>query len=318
MVGEDGGDGIGERCRAQPPVQPVAGAPVRPIAPGRAILRKGRKGPCIPGPQIDPVCIDHRRIALSPMAEMRLQKPSLLAVGAVAAGKIGKSVFRRFRIGKDIGARRALVHRRAAEFGEPDGLRARRPCRRRGFLHTPHPVVVEVSPPVAQVLVTEHPRLPLQPVGNRRAPPRGAVRIAGIIPVEPLSRRDRAAEGAHIVRAGHAVGIAVCGIPVAPVGKRHIVVDADGVDIRARPERIEMEEHVARTVRRLVTEIFAPVRRIGQLHRRPQYRPHIARQPHQFLDKGKGIILVSQRRQPSQLRADQESVHPASPGRQRR
>jgi hypothetical protein len=32
---------------------------------------------------------------------------------------------------------------------------------------------------------------------------------------------------------------------VAPVGERHVVVDADEVDVGVRPERVEVEEHVA-------------------------------------------------------------------------
>jgi hypothetical protein len=34
--------------------------------------------------------------------------------------------------------------------------------------------------------------------------------------------------------------------PVAPVRQRHVVVDPDEIDLRIGPERVEVEEHVAR------------------------------------------------------------------------
>jgi hypothetical protein len=53
--------------------------------------------------------------------------------------------------------------------------------------------------------------------------------------------------------------------PVAPVRQRHVVVDPDEIDLRIGPERIEVEEHVARAVAGLVPEILAPVGGIADL-----------------------------------------------------
>ena len=122
---------------------------------------------------------------------------------------------------------------------------------------------MKIFPPVSKVLVAEYPWLCRCAIGNGGSPPGRAVGFACIKPVETLASRNGAAEGHSVIRAGHAVRIAVCGIFVAPVGERHVIVDANGVDVGARPERIEMEEHVPRAVGRLVTEIFAPVRSIG-------------------------------------------------------
>ena len=58
--------------------------------------------------------------------------------------------------------------------------------------------------------------------------------------------------------------IKVCGT-VAPVGEREIIVDADEVDGGRSPQRIEMEENIARAIGRLVAEIFAPVGGVGDL-----------------------------------------------------
>ena len=53
--------------------------------------------------------------------------------------------------------------------------------------------------------------------------------------------------------------------PVPPVRQRHVVVDADEIDLRIGPERIEVEEHVAAAITSLVPEIFQPVRRVSDL-----------------------------------------------------
>ena len=42
--------------------------------------------------------------------------------------------------------------------------------------------------------------------------------------------------------------------PVAPVRQRHVVVDPDEIDVRIGPERVEVKEHVAAAIARLVPE----------------------------------------------------------------
>ena len=48
-------------------------------------------------------------------------------------------------------------------------------------------------------------------------------------------------------------------VAVAPVRERHVVVDADEVGVRVGPERVEVEEDVARAVGRVVPEVLRPV-----------------------------------------------------------
>lgn len=62
--------------------------------------------------------------------------------------------------------------------------------------------------------------------------------------------------------------------PVAPVRQRHVVVDADEIDIRVRPERIEVEEYVPCSIARLVTEILRPVGGVADLGARPEPPSH--------------------------------------------
>jgi hypothetical protein len=66
--------------------------------------------------------------------------------------------------------------------------------------------------------------------------------------------------------------------PVAPVRQRHVVVDADEIDLRIGPERIEVEEHVARAVARLVPEILRPVGGIADRRARPEDGAHVGGQ----------------------------------------
>jgi len=64
--------------------------------------------------------------------------------------------------------------------------------------------------------------------------------------------------------------------PVAPVGERHIVVDPHEIDLRIGPERIEVKEHVARAVARLVSEILRPVGGVADLRARPEDEAHVS------------------------------------------
>ncbi len=62
---------------------------------------------------------------------------------------------------------------------------------------------------------------------------------------------------------------------VAPVGERHVVVDADEVDRGVRPQRVEMEINVAGTVGGLVAEVLAPVGAVRNLRARAEHGPHV-------------------------------------------
>ena len=63
--------------------------------------------------------------------------------------------------------------------------------------------------------------------------------------------------------------------PVAPVGERHVVGDADEIDRVVRPEPVQVEEDVARPVLRVVPEILRPVGGVAQLGAGPEDGPDI-------------------------------------------
>ena len=174
---------------------------------------------------------------------------------------IRKEALRGLRIVEDVRLVRALVDGRAAELGEPDRLRSRLPGGRRRRLDAADPIDMRVGPPADQVLVAKDPVLAVGAVGDRQALLRVATRGIGVVPVEALAARDVRLQVVEAVdRSRH--GIRVAGA-VAPVRERHVVVDADEVDRRRGPERIEVVEHVPRSVGRLVPEILRPVGRIA-------------------------------------------------------
>jgi hypothetical protein len=71
---------------------------------------------------------------------------------------------------------------------------------------------------------------------------------AGIEPVEALAARDVGLQVAAVMDRGPALeGIGMIEA-VAPVGERHVVVDADEIDVGVRPERVEVEIDVAAAI----------------------------------------------------------------------
>ena len=125
-------------------------------------------------------------------------------------------------------------------------------------------------------------------IGVRR--PRLAGRCRRIMPVEAFAAGDRRAQSVRIIRAGEAVRIAAEMVGVPPVRQRHVIVDADCVDRRMRPERVEVEEHIAAAVGRLVAEILAPVGAVADLGRAADDRTHVRRQVAQRLHERKGVV----------------------------
>jgi hypothetical protein len=99
--------------------------------------------------------------------------------------------------------------------------------------------------------------------------------------------------------------------PVAPVRQRHVVVDPDEIDLRIGPERIEVEEHVAAAVARLVPEVLRPVGGVADLRSGPEDRAHIREQIPIGLHRRIGGRARADRRQPRHLGADQEGIDPA-------
>ena len=208
----------------------------------------------------------------------------------------------------------APVDGRAAKLGEPDRLRLWHPCRRATALHPTRAVVMCVRPPGAQILGAEDPWLAGGAVGDQRAHLRGAVSVRGIEPVKAFPACNVRLQIRAVVDRRPALGRIGMIESVAPIRERHVIVDADEIDLRVGPERIEVEEHVAAAIAGLVTEIFRPVSGIADLCRRPENRPHIRRKVAQCLHRRISAGPRADRRQPAHLRADQEGIDPACSG----
>ena len=104
---------------------------------------------------------------------------------------------------------------------------------------------MRLGPPALQVLVAEHPRLAEGPVGYLRALTETPRLEGRVIPVETLTAGDRTAQSRRVIRPCEAIRVSSRMVGVSPVGQRHVVVDADRVDIRMRPKRIEVEIDIA-------------------------------------------------------------------------
>ena len=223
------------------------------------------------------------------------------------------------RIVEDVGLVRALVDRRHAAFGEAHRLALGRPGGRRGLLNPARPVVMRVTPPIADVLRPEHPGLAVSAVGDGRARLRRARGVRGIEPVERLAALDLAAQISRIVdrarRAQRVVGM-IRAVP--PVGERRIEIDADEIDSRVRPQRIEMKMEAAAPVRRIVAAPLGPVGGIRDLRPRPQNAPHLGGQRLQPRDARIGAGARAHRRDPAQLAGDEKRIHPARRDGERR
>ncbi len=119
-------------------------------------------------------------------------------------------------------------------------------------------LVVRVAPPVPDVLDAEHPGL-AQAVGDRRARLRGARRIVRVVPVVGVAAAQVSGEIIEIVDRARDLPVEMRGA-VAPVGERRVVVDADDVDRRRRPQRIERKAHFARATIHHMRAVLGPVR----------------------------------------------------------
>ena len=165
-----------------------------------------------------------------------------------------------------------------------------------------------LQPPALDVLEAEHPGLGVGAVRDGRADLGIAVGVARVVPVVALAAGDVGAQVGEIVdreRAGLPVGMAGA---VAPIGERPVDVDADGIDVWTGPERIEMEIHVARAVRRLVAEVFRPVGGIGDLGGGAEHGLHVGGEIRQRRDEGIVARAVAHLGEAAHLGADQEGV----------
>ncbi|MBN9009901.1 MAG: AAA family ATPase, partial [Rhizobiales bacterium] len=256
--------------------QPMAERPERAITPRVGACRPSRIGPRVPRPDGDradhPPAIDggDRIVAGTgaPVFEEGLDTATLDQVVARAPAIVRECAFGGFRVVEDVRLVGALVDRRDTEFREPDRLRLRRPHGRRSALDTSRPVEVLVQPPIPNVLCSIDPRLAVGAVGDRRARLGVAVGVAGVEPVEILTALDVRLQIGPLIDRGGRQRIEMGRVP--PVGERHVEVDADKIDVRVCPERVEVEEEVAAAVVRLVAAVVRPVGGVADLHARAE------------------------------------------------
>lgn len=141
-----------------------------------------------------------------------------------------------------------------------------------------------------------------------------AVFGGGVVPGVALAGDEIAGEIGEIVdrgRAGETVGVVAA---VAPVGQRPVDVDADGVDIGARPQRVEVEVDVARAVGRVMAEVLRPVGSVGDFGGGAEDGFHIGGQIRQRRNEGIGAGAVTHGGEAAHFRADDERVDTAGSG----
>ena len=119
------------------------------------------------------------------------------------------------------------------------------------------------------------------PVGYCRAVLGVSVDRRRVVPVIALTSGNVPEEIGRIIWSLSERGIEMTFV-VAPVGERRIPVDADEIDIRVSPERIEMKVNIAGSVLGMMTEILGPVGGIGDVGAGADDRPDVACKALQF------------------------------------
>ena len=211
----------------------------------------------------------------------------------------GIAGFRRLRIGKDVRRVGTLVDRRNADLGQPDRLRARRP-RGRGSLEPADPLDMRVRPPTDQVLGPEHPGLRIGAVGDRRACLRAPIGRARVVPVEGLPAGDAGAQVVEVIGAARLGKVGVVRA-VSPVADRRVEIDADRVDRRVRPQRVEREAHLGAAVAHMGA-VFGPIGRVGDLRLRGEHGAHFGGKRAELRDRRINTGCGAHARQPARAR----------------
>ena len=199
--------------------------------------------------------------------------------------KWGRADFGALGVNEHVGLVSASIDGGAADLRQPDRLGLRHPAGRGCALDAAGPIVVCFEPPVANVLVAEHPRL-AGAVGDRRADLGAPVGIAGVVPVKALAAEDVAPSGRRGRRSSG------CRRPHRDERCRRANRPAASRD-RCRwrrcwrgPQRVEVEIHIAGAVSRLMAEILGPVGGVGDLGAGPEHRLSRRRRAQPGRDEG--------------------------------
>ncbi|MNI03374.1 hypothetical protein D3C73_562750 [compost metagenome] len=240
------------------------------------------------------------------MLQHRLDQPPLHPVVARPGRVRRQGVLAALRVLEQIGRIAPAIHRRAAELGQTDRLHLRNPGRRRRLAHAADALMVRVRPPALQILVAPDPGLAVGAVLDRRALLRLAIRRAGVEPVVSLAPRRLGGQIGRVRRPLERRRVQPA-VARAPVAHRRIPVDADVIDVRVGPQRIEVKAHLPVP---LPAEILRPVCGVAQLHCRPRHGPALGRQGAELRHRRKAPGRIARPGQPAHLRADQQAVRP--------
>ena len=302
----------------RPAIQPMSARVVFPIAPFLHAVGKEGIGPRVEGPDKGPAHVQHPPLVFRGQRIVFRRLPVLGHRDKVlhlhqfiprAGGMVRQQAFRAFAIQKLVRLVRALVDRGTAVLGEPDRFFHRLPGGRHRRALAVDPVVVKIRPPASDVLVPEHPWFKVGAICDRRADLCRAGLWRVIKPVIALAALDVGLEVVKVVDAVPVLPVQMTG-RVAPIGERHVIVDADEVDVRIGPKRIEMKPDIVGSVLGMIAEILGPIRRIADLGLRPEYLACFRRERPQLLDRDKDAARPAELGQPTHLRSDAERLHP--------
>ena len=286
-IGEDRGDQRVERRAAEPAGEPMAGLPVRPVAPHIGRRRKDRIGPRVPGPQMDraegrssgrhrPATPDCRRRSRrapgSNAPSIASRKRRWIRSSRRPLEKYGSAAVGRFRIGKRARLVGALVDGGTADLGEPDRLALRHPGGRRAKLGAADALVMRVRPPVPEILGAKHPRL-AEAVGDRRcASARRAPRRRRSTSRSPRRRAGCRRDRRVVDRARSARGRDGRAARASRPAAHNSRCRPTSIGGR-RPQRIERKAHLAAPRIDDMRAVFGPVGAIGDDRSRRRRSP---------------------------------------------
>ena len=146
-------------------------------------------------------------------------------------------------------------------------------------------------------------------IGDRAAQLGLGFQIAGVIPIIALTALDVRLQVTQVIDVlKRRIGMI---ITRPPIGQRHIVINPDEIDVLIGPQRVQMEQNIARPILRVIAEIFAPICGIGDVDIRPQNSTHIGGQLNHRLNRWKRTGVIADRGDPAHFRPDAKRIDPA-------